>query len=874
MYFTRYSQYLKLLLITIIFSVSACTTKKNTTMTRAYHNLTGRFNVYFNGIESLKAGLRKIDKNYKDNYGTILPIFNYTEKQAAQMISPEMDRCIQKSAKLIKTHSITVKPKLDKKKKLSKKDKDFLNKPEYCKWIDDGYLMMGQAHYYKQHYFTAEQTFLLIINKYKNESIAWDARFWLAKSKIEDKEYEDAEVLLKEVRKSSKTPKYLLHEVNLAYADMYMKKEEWDAAVKYLEKSIKEETNKKFKIRLHFILAQIYQMQENYKKAELNYLSVIKKNYNYEMTFNAKINLAEISEKTKSDGGKLKKELLKMLKDDKNYDYLDQIYYALGRMELNSKNISAAIDYFSKAVSARSSNKMVKAKAYKVLADYYSEKDNYRLAGAYYDSTLISMNESFPDYNKIHPIISSKANLMKQLSTIEIEDSLQFVAKLPERERNKLIDKQIKKILAQEKAALENKNNGTAFDPAFDNQMTNVPSNIKGGKWYFYNPQAVSYGLTNFKQKWGDRELEDLWRLSNKKSNSEIKKEIKTKNENQKETNDKKKSLSNKTREFYLQDLPLTPEKLEKSNKKIENALFNAAMIYADEMHDDDKAVELFEKLLKRFPETSMRLDALQMLYNSSKRKGDYSRADKYKQMIISEFPESMNAKILKDPNYLSDLQKQSKTVEVLYEDAFNYYKAKRYKQTIAICENALKKYPTDELVPKFMFLNALSYGETGNKDKLKKELNILVKKYPDAEITTNAKEILQIIESGKLEEKLYEYEPETKHYYVIVVAKDKVDFNKLKFDYLSFNLDNFDNLNLNVAQVKLDDNRDMIVVQSFKNEKDAGNYYAELISKGILKAYRLTPYKHFIISEANYQKYLKDQNTEKYLKFYRNSYN
>jgi tetratricopeptide (TPR) repeat protein len=169
------------------------------------------------------------------------------------------------------------------------------------------------------------------------------------------------------------------------------------------------------------------------------------------MTFNAKINLAEISEKTKSDNGKLKKELLKMLKDDKNYDYLDQIYYALGRMELNSQNISKAIDYFSKAVSARSSNKMVKAKAYKVLADYYAGKDNYRLAGAYYDSTLTSMNENFPDYEKIHPLIDSKARLMKQLSTIEVEDSLQFVAKLPERERNKLIDKQIQKIVPKKK---------------------------------------------------------------------------------------------------------------------------------------------------------------------------------------------------------------------------------------------------------------------------------------------------------------------------------------------------------------------------------------------------------------------------------------
>jgi len=169
--------------------------------------------------------------------------------------------------------------------------------------------------------------------------------------------------------------------------------------------------------------------------------------------------------------------------------------------------------------------------------------------------------------------------------------------------------------------------------------------------------------------------------------------------------------------------------------------------------------------------------------------------------------------------------------------------------------------------------LSALSFGELGNKEKLKEGLEILVKKYPDDVLSENAKEILKLIESGKLEEKLYSPEPEALHYYIIVAPANKMDFNKLKFDYLSFNLDNYDDKNLQISQVKLDDKQDMLVIQKFKNAKEAMQYYKDILQNRVLTAYNLIPHSHFVISEGNYKKFLKDQNTEKYLKFFQGNY-
>jgi len=872
----KYSNILKILLISLIFTITACTTKKNTRTTRSYHNLTARFNVYFNGNESLKSGLRKTEKNFKDDYSNILPVYTYNDLTVASMLSPEMDRTIQKSAKLIKTHSITVKPKVDKKKKLSKQEREFLNKSEYCNWVPDGYLIMGKAHYFKREFITAEQTFLLIINKYKKDILKYDAKLWLAKTKIETNDYEDAQTLLKELKKSSKKPKSMNHEINLVYADMYMKQKDYKNAINYLKKGIDIEKKKKFRTRLIFIIAQLYNKEENYKEAVVNFRKVIKSNPNYDMTFSAKIKLAEIYEKTKTDGKELKKELLKMAKDDKNIEYLDQIYYALGRIELNDKNIPEAIDYFRLSAAATSSSKNQKVKTFMVLADYYGKNKNYQLAAPYYDSIVSLMDKSFPDYDEIYPEMKGYSNLMQQLNIISTQDSLQKVAKLPESERNKIINKLIKKIVDAEQAtANANKNQNTGYDPFMDDQRNNFNQNqSKGGGWYFYNPQTVSYGQTDFKRKWGDRKLEDLWRLTNKKILAEIDNETEENNEESNEENNNQdknqtKKLSNKTREFYTRDLPLTDEKVAESNKKIENALLQAGVIYADELDEKKKAIKILEVLLKRFPQTEKRLDALQLLYNTCRRNSDYSRADKYKNLIIDEYPESLNAKILANPDYLTNQKRKGEEVEELYEMTYSFYNNKKYEQAINLSNKAIKDYPNDKLIANFQFIKALSYGETGNKSKLKKELELLVLNNPKAEISTNAQKILQLMESGKYNEKLYTYESDSVHYYVILVPNKKVDFNKLKFSFQSFNVDNYNQLSLKALTVELDTARTMIVVMQFKNSANAQLYYLDVLDKKVLEEYAQVPFKHFIISRNNYLKFQKDQNTGKYLMFF-----
>jgi tetratricopeptide (TPR) repeat protein len=858
----------------VIVTAISCSTSKNTSMSVAYHNLTAHYNVYFNANENLKSGIRKLQKSEED-YSKLLPVFKYEDLNSSGIVSSDMDMAITKCAKTIKSHSITAKPKMNA-KGLSQKEREFMSKPEYCKWIDDAYFIMGEAHFYKKEFETALQTFLLNINKYSKESSFDEAKLWLAKTYVETKDYKNAENTLVELRKDKRWDQYFSREIDLLYASMYLKQKNYDMAAQKLITVLGYKQKKKEKPRLQFILAQIYQNNNQYALAIDNYKKVIKKNPNYDISFKSKINLAEIYEKNGANASDLKGQFLKMLKDEKNVDYRDQLYYALAKIEQNQKNTAKAIEYYKLSARSKSSNKTQKVKTFLALADFYFTKENYGLAEAYYDSTLSKIEPTFPDYETVNPQIKSRKALSQNLNMVYMEDSLQAIAKLPETERNGKIDAIIQNIRLEEQKALEaNQNQKMDLNPMDDNNQSRVTESGTGSNYYFYNANSVSYGQTEFKKKWGDRKLEDNWRRSNKQMVSDL-------SQNQDSVENKgtgvdvskeKKVTDKKTREYYLQNLPLNQEKLEASNKKIEKALLNSGNLYQKDFNDNQKAIWQYEKLLSRFPKTDSRLEALQKTHKLYLAELNNDMADKYKQMIVKEFPDCMYAKMLTDPAYVQKVKKEEAEIEKLYQTAYDRYIKKEFTESIGYCEHSLKTYPDNYLSAKFIFLKAVAYGETGNKPMLKENLESVIQKYPNEEVATRARAMLDIMAGRKFEEKLYVSSKDSIHYYVLVYPKDKIDLNKLKFKFVSFNAKFFTQEDYQVIVQSLDNSRDNLLVQSFKNSKLATVYFQKIISEGLLKEYATFAPNHFVISSNNYQVYLRSKDDEKYLKFFDEEY-
>lgn len=854
--------------ILFIVIINSCSTSKNTKTTRAYHNLTSHYNVYFNGNESLKEGLRKVEKNYIEDYSKLLPVFRYEDKAIASMVASEMDRTIKKCAKTIKTHSITTKPEV-KSKDISREEQAYLAKPEYCSWIDDAYLLMAKAHFFKREFETAKQTFLLVINKYKEPDTKDEALLWLAKTYAEENDFKNAEIVLVDLRKTRKYDKEYVLQMNLLQASMFLKQKDYTNASNKLKKAIEVEKDKKEKTRHMFILGQIYLLNFKYKLAENYFNLVIKKKPSYEMSFMAQIYLAEIFEKKGGDTKELKKRLKKMAADDKNIDFLDQIYYALGKIELSEQNKEKAIEYFRLSSQAKSSNPSQKVKTYLALADFYYDSNHFLSAEPYYDSTENSMESSYPDYERIFPIVKNRNDLTGELNTVTKEDSLQFLAKMPEKDRNKIIDKKIAEIvkLEQEKKQAEQLN---TFNPAFDNISRTRTNPMQGGKFYFYNPSTVSLGQTEFKKKWGDRKLADNWRRKNK----QVMLEESALEENTADTDsagtDSERVTDIKSREYYLQDIPLTEELLEASNKNIEKAIFNSGNIYYRRMNEPEKAVKQFELLLRRFPETKYRIETLYLLYQINNQQSNYSAADKYKKQIIKEYPESNYAKVLQDPNYAKKLDEQSKQLESLYEKAYLKYKNKEYAQVIESSNSTLKQYPGNQLEPQFIYLTAMAYGSMGNKQEMKNNLELLVLQFPEEEVALAAKETLAAMDTKKYEEELYKDTKDSPHFYALIIPKGKTDLNKLKFKFISLNAEHFTQEDLDISIQELDEAREMITIKSFNGLNKAMEYYQLVILNSVLSDVKKFVPTHFVISDINFETFVKNKDEAKYLKFFR----
>lgn len=854
-----------------LFFFIGCSTQKNTGLTRGYHNLTAHYNVHFNGTESLRQGVERIKTNTRENYSQILPMFQYGNEESARSASSDMDRTIEKSSKLIRKHSITVKPER-KKKKLTDKEKAFMAKSEYCKWIDDGYLLMGIAHFYKREYFDARRAFEYVIQRFPDDETIYQARLWLARTYMQEENFPKALTTLDQTRGSQNLPTKYKRELTRLQTDYLLRQSEYKDAIPKLNVVIEQTRRKKDRARYWFILAQVYQELENFTEATRCYEEVIRLKPDYELAFNAKINIAT----TYSGGGSeyILRQLEKMLRDEKNSDYRDQIYYAIANINMTENKLPEAKQYYRLSSESSVSNKNQKALSCLALADIYFNEHDYPMAQAYFDSTILNLDRSFPDYDEIFVKARNLTALVSQMQIIEREDSLQRVARMPEAERMNFIDQIIEEVKRKEEEEKKKYEAGGNLDPFFDND--NYSESRSNSSLPFFNPTTLSKGMMLFKQKWGNRKLEDHWRRSNKAvlpSNED---------ENLANNEDEKKKLDNKSRDYYMVDLPLSDSSLHVSHKRIKLAIFRLGEIYREQIADYPKSIESFEELNKRYPAHDSLLYSYYHLYQLYNLINQEDKANTYRDRIVQEFPESTHAKVFSNPYYLQELNAQKKIVEEIYLAAYTDFKAKNYAQVRQRVEQVEKDYPDNLYMPRFKYLEALSIGAMNAPDvtELKEALKNVIFKYPESPVKVSAEEILTVIdeksEEGNYVSKevdLYLATPTSPHCFVMAVQSPGKDLNLIEFNLTKFNINTYSSL-FEISRTELKKGITLVVVKGLKSKNEALEYIGKVIEhKELYAELKPTDYTQFVISEPNYEELIKDKNLNRYMTFYQANY-
>jgi tetratricopeptide (TPR) repeat protein len=603
----------------------------------------------------------------------------------------------------------------------------------------------------------------------------------------------------------------------------------------------------------------------------------------YDVEFNARINIAGVFDVNSGNPREIMKELEKMLRDSKNKDFLDQIYFALGTLSMKEGNEKEALEFFSKSTASSTTNSNQKGRSFLALADHYYNKPDFMKAGLYYDSSVTFLNKKHPDYQLIQAKSRDLNSVVSQLKIIEEQDSLQKVAAMPELQRNALVSEIINEIV---KAEAEGKTSEYAsrynLGQYYENEQRFRDNIDQEGKWYFYNQSALTFGRTEFKRRWGDRPLEDNWRRFNKTRVSTTQASTNP----DEASNNLKDSVSvvtdYKKPEFYLKNLPLNDSLLALSNEKIANAYLNAGKAYFEKLSDAARATESFEKLLSRFPENELAPEVLYNLYNVNKDINTV-KCETYRQRLLEKYPETEFAKILSDPDYYTKKMAAMKMAEQFYSKAYDEYTLEHFTGAITLCDSALKQFPDDQLAPKFMLLRAYSVARISDERAFKDELSLLLKTWPASNESKKASEIiaylnqkmpeLKVEEEKEKAQELFVADTVSAHFFIIVIENPRFNMNQAVFDVISYNIDNYTNNNYRTLGELIDNKYLMITVSGFAKFSQSMDYYKSFNTDRIVRNPSSSKIYAFIISTNNLKTLNTDKNPERYLLFFKAFY-
>ena len=839
-----YFNYFVIAILSVV--LYSCSTQKDKFLNRSYHKATSKFNGYFNGKVSLKEAITKLERTYQEDFNNLLPTTILGDQKQAQKIYPQLNRTIEKASLVIERHSMEIKRK------------------EKNKWIDDSYFLIGKALFYKQEYSEALEMFAFISREYDGYITDLSA-LWSARIQVELGNFTTAEqqmlYLGREVN-FKKRDYALFLEINANY---HIKQKNWKRAVTYLSKAIKYSGDKNKRVRLTYIIGQIHHRLEDYKSAYNAFDKVVRMNPDYEFLFNALLSRARAFDPKNNDSSKLVNEITKMLKDDKNIDYRDQIYYALAEIALKEDKKDLAIDHLLNSTANNSGNDQQQSIAHLTLAEIYFNDAEYLSAQIHYDTAITFLSENHPDFNALSKKRESLNELVSLYNTITLNDSLYKLSELGEGELKTIIDAVIEEKKEEDRLAEEALRANAGSRPNINSQNQFNPMSGGGGKWYFYNPSAISFGYSEFITKWGERRLEDNWRRKNKR-------QIILDEEG--EDGEEKDIYS---QEYYMDLIPFTDSAKSATINLIVESFYQLGLIYKEELRDFSEAINAFETLIEAYPKNIYEPLSYYQLYTSYKLLKDDSSAEEYLQKLKQEYPDSEYLKMILDPEgFYSENKESIDSAFVYYEEIFTAFSNHEYEYVLAKNAALDSLYEAHPIADQLSLISALSLGHLFGEDTLKAKLDEIINTYYSGEVVDEAREILTGLSNKDTEpiETRFELDLNEQHYYILAVEGGRTNINKTKITISDFNR-KFYNINEYKTQsLMLNIDYQLIIVKPFENGNIALKYLEAIKNTVELKELLgASDYEHFIISSSNFKAFYKDKSLDKYVVYFEEAY-
>ena len=906
--------------LTTALILTGCSTQKNTAQSRWWHAFNAKYNTYYNGTLAYIDGSLEKETGNKDNYTEQIPLYTVSNKNSREIGKANFDRAIEKCEKAIHQHSIKRRPEWTKNRRKTAKDIEWLSRREYNPFLWKAWMLMGRSQFYQGDFESAAATFSYMSRLYATQpAIYGKARAWLAKCYIEQNWNYDAEDVIRNILRDS------IHwraqkEWDYTFADYYIHTGNAEQAIPYLRKVISHEMRRKQKAREWYLMGQLQASIGNKKEAYKAFRHVIRQNPPYELAFNARIAMTEVM--AKDNAGKMISRLKRMAASDNNKEYQDQIYYAIGNIHLSRKDTLQAITAYEKGNQKSTRNGIEKGVLLLHLGDLYWTKEKFSDARRCYGEAIGLLDKDRKDYQQLANLSKVLDELVPYTDAVQLQDSLQQLARMSEKERNAAIDRVIDALKKKEKEErnrkaeeeaestlrqdggnLANNNNfASSNSPQKNNENSaNTPAN---GQWYFYSPLTVSQGKAQFQKLWGKRDNVDNWQRINKTvvANAAGAEEITDEQRDSLAQAAEQEELLKQTsdsavndphrREYYLAQIPFTPEQLAESNKLLEDGLYHAGVIFKDKLNNLPLSRKSLLRLVNNHPDYAHLDDAYYHLYLLYSRERKPEMAQTYLQKLKAEYPESQWTTLLSDPYYAENAKRGVQIEDSLYTLTYQAFRDGEYDKVERNAQISRNRFPDGANRDKFLFIGGLSKLNDGDIKSCLADLKEVVSKYPDSRLSEMAGMIINGVDAGR---RLYGgkfdlndvwtrrsielndrdstrqkgYSPERNASFVFLLAydPDKTNENQLLFEMAKYN---FTSYMARYFDINIEDLEGLHRMQiSGFNSYDEARQYANAVYQQPAIKRLLGNVRAYVISEPNLKLLGTSHTYEEYEKFY-----
>lgn len=947
--------YWKISAVLVAVLLTGCVTQKKKGaepgwFKKGYHNLTSKYNYWFNADELFRLTEVKLEDDHKDNYNQILDVYPSAAVDP-QSARADLDNIILKASKGIALHRVS-------------------------DWSDDCYTLIGQSQFLKRDFETAESTFRYIKDEYdpkkKNKSKLKSAKkkkenakkkkkkpskkkkkkaakkrqkeaairrkeaaknkaagkttttapvkpveipkkeieevtldadnpyskglkknsayplamVWYGRTLTERDKYEEAEFLFRELSEDRFFPESMQDELLTAEAYLWIKQKRYDKAIDPLSKAIERTQKKQTRARLAYILAQLYERSGQSEGAYAALETVLNSAPKYEMEFNARLRQIQAGwTNGKINSPDANKSLERMLKDDKNLEYRDQIYYVMADIALKDGLKTDAIALLRKSLDYNQGNTVQKAESYLKLANLYFEAESFVQAKNYYDSTLTVLPATDPRYKNVSEYATNLKDIARLIQTIAANDSIVRIYRMSDEERKefgKKLKKQRQEEAEADAAAAASK---LAAAPA----TTKAPPQIAGGKastFYFYNESFLKKGRKDFARTWGDRKLEDNWRRSNRPISGLPGEDVAATDSTKTNT------VSDAELTDMFKNIPTSEAELSVLHLATYEAMYQLGTLFRDRLQNNQRCTSTLEEMQTRYPESERyEKETWYYCYLAFSDLKNAARAKYYLDKLVAKYPNSSYARALTDPNFRNSTKEKEAELNTYYEQTYTTFQSGNYKDAFDLCVEAPKKYGSQNpLMAKFSLLSALCIGNLQGTDAYCKALTEVIARYPDSPESTRAKEIARLIsckgfevaETPKKVDKstiddAFTREDDKLHYFLVAITGDvRIDDIKASISDYNREFHKLEQLRISNIFLGTNTNEPIIVIRKFDSKEQAMGFFTEVSKqKGFLGETDKKTYKKelFAITQENYRRVLKNKTLDGYREFFEENY-